>query len=159
MGGQLDVGILGLSPNILFHRPATLDVQLNSISLSQPISQPLTPPRNPPSPRTSSPLPTSAARIVALLPCPSSSVYVSARLREALFVALRESTNSEASLFFLFTQKLSMKASSESRRRFDTSGTLQRVCTLSVSPTYVHSFAPACLCPLTCAHIFSFSFT
>ena len=59
----------------------------------------------------------SALRIVAPLPRPPSSVSVSTRLREARFAALRESTDSKASLSFSPSQEHRSKAISTRRRQ------------------------------------------
>ena len=59
----------------------------------------------------------SATRVVAPLPYPSSSVSMSVRLQVACFVALRESTDSKASLSFSPSQEHRSKAVSTRRRR------------------------------------------
>ena len=59
----------------------------------------------------------STTRVVALLPRPQISASLSSRVREARFVALRESTNSKASLSFLSSKKLSLKAGSVRMRQ------------------------------------------
>ena len=59
----------------------------------------------------------------------------------------------------VFNSSGQVRSSRDATHFRDTSVTLHRVCMLYVSPTYIRSFMPPCLCPLTCARIFSLSFT